>query len=169
VRARRPLRRQVEHPRTERCEHALDRLLGLVSRVPGGVHRVEIRAHRRHRLAVVMAAQALHHRPMRHPDAEQKSAVRLLIQATLAICHRHRVARIDIRDAGRHDQPPRIGEQPGRVRERVPPAALRDPQRGVTPFLDALGERRCRRRGHTVHRNPNSELSQLHRSSLLGG
>jgi len=99
---------------------------------------------------------------MRDADAEQKPAARLLGKRALTICHGHRIARVNIRDTCRHDQPFGVREQPRRMYERVSTAALGDPQRAISPFFDALGESCRLRRIHAVHPDPNAELAEFH-------
>src|SRR5882724_3831310 len=104
---------------------------------------------------------------MRDADAEQEPAARLLGKGALTISHGHRVARVDVGDPGRYDQPLGVGEQPGRMYERVSTAALGDPQRAISPFFDPLGESRRLRRTDAVHPDPNAELAEFHfRSSF---
>ena len=83
-----------------------------------------------------MAAQPRDHRRVRDADPEQKPSAGLLGKGALAVRHRHRIARVDVRDARRDDQVPRIGEQPGRMHQHVATTAFRQPQRGISPAFD---------------------------------
>ncbi len=163
--------RQRHHPRPQRCDDG-QRLLGRLGRLIGRVpHRLQVSAHRRDRLAVGMAPQTFDHRPMRDADAEQETATRLLGKGALTVCHRHRIACVDVGDPGRHDQPLGVREQPRGVHQRVAPAALGNPQRAVSACFDPLGKGHRLRRAHAVHPGPNAKLAEFHhyRSSANTG
>src|SRR5579862_4809758 len=46
--------------------------------------------------------------------------------------------------------------------QHVASAAFGQPQRGIAPAFDPLGEGRALGRGHRVHRRPHAELAELH-------
>ena len=155
-------RRQRQHSRPERGKDRQRRSRRLGRAIRRRPHRLEIAAHRRDRLAVDMAAHALDRRHVRDADPEQESPARLLGERALAVHHRHRVARIDVGDPRRDDQPRRVGEQPGRMDQHIAAAALGQPQRGIAPAFDALRKGGAFRRAQHIHRRPHAELAELH-------
>ena len=69
---------------------------------------------------------------------------RILGLSCFIASHRKRVARIDIRDAGSEDDPLGARREVGRMRERLAPDRLGNPERPVAVLFD-------RARDQTIH------------------
>ena len=59
-----------------------------------------------------MAAHAFDRRAVRHAHTKQKAAALLLGERALTAYHGHRVARVNVGNAGRHNQSFRVAQQP---------------------------------------------------------
>jgi hypothetical protein len=86
----------VVHPACDRC-----RL----------IHVIQVSAHRRRRLPVLVTASVLDQRYVGHSQAQEEPPVVQLCQAVLTLLCRRRVAGVDVRDAAGDDQFICAGEQ----------------------------------------------------------
>jgi hypothetical protein len=114
-----------------------------------------------------MAAQAFDRRLVAHAEPEQEAAGERLAHRLPRRVHRHRVACVDARDPGGHDQAGRRAEQERRVHERVAADRLGQPNRAVPQRLD-LGDRvPGRGRGLEVElEGPEAHASEVHGRSV---
>ena len=80
---------------------------------------------------------------MADAEPEQEATRKRLVERALRVRHRHRVARVDVRDAGGDLQFRGRRQQQRRGDERVATDRLRDPQRGEAELLDPPGDAAC--------------------------
>src|SRR4051812_22627484 len=140
VRTVRLLRGELQHLRAERRENT--RWLrvghGRAVDVVAVVHALEVLAHERERLAVVLTAD-VEQRLVRDTDAEHEPTREGLAEGQLARCHRQRVPCPDVRDARRDDEGVGRGEQQLRGGEHLTADRLTGPQCAVAELLHLAG------------------------------
>jgi hypothetical protein len=163
VRAVGALRRQREHLRAQGGEHALGRLCGLSGDIHRGVHALQVFAHRRQRWKVDLPAKTLDHRLMAHAQPEHEPPRERLGDGLPAPGHRHRVASVDLRDAGADRDAVRPLEEEGGVHERISADGVRDPDGAVPELLELGRDLACPRDGLEVEgERPDADPAEVH-------
>ena len=155
--ARGLLGRELQHVLAQRGDHDGRRRIRLRSQVRRTLHRLQVVPHRRHRLAVLVAAHALDHGRVRHAEPEHEPAAGQLSQRLLDGAHGHRVAGVDVGDARREHEPLGLPSQVAQERERVAADGLRHPQRVVAPRFQLTAEIGGRAGIEGVDPGPDSE------------
>ncbi len=165
MRARRALAGEFEHLRMESGQHA--RTLADWRRGGKGrfIHRIEVAAHGRQRLRVLVPAQALDERGMTDAHAEEEAPGVGFTKGFLPPGHRHRVARPDVGDPGGDDESRASREQHARTGERFAAQSLGDPERAKAKILDLPRRSLCLACGQHIEKRPDADSSEFHATS----
>ena len=131
-------RRSILGPRAARTTGTARVVLGAQDR--GGIERVEVGRHRGERRVVHAAASPLHQRAVADPEAEDEPALRGVGKCPRGGRRRHRVARVDRRDARRDHEVPGALQQELGAGHRLAPVGLGEPQGPEARSLEALGD-----------------------------
>jgi hypothetical protein len=131
MRAGRLLGRERQHLRPQRGQH--DRRIHRRARrhVEAPRHVLEVAAHGRDRLLVSVAAHAGDEMAVRHADALYEAAAGRFADREPERVHRHRIARVDVGDAGGEDEAARVLAEIGDQRERIAADRFGQPERRV--------------------------------------
>jgi hypothetical protein len=109
-----------------------------------------------------MAAQVGHQRLVADADPEQEAAAGKFGDGLGGRRHSQRIARVDVGDAGGEGQALGARGEVGRMRERLAPDRLGNPQRSVAVLFDLARELRALDRGHPVVEEPHSIFADIH-------
>jgi hypothetical protein len=162
VGAARAAARQAQHGRPQRGQHQRRVLGRLRAAVEGALHGVEILRHRRHGLAVLVLAEAGDEMLVRDAEPQHEAPAGELGQRLLDRAHRHRIARVDVGNAGGQQEPLGARRQVAVECERVASDRFGNPQRRVAERLDAARERRRLVGRQEVQEGPHAEASEIH-------
>ncbi len=134
VGARGAFRGERDHSRAERGQDG--RGQGRRRTPPGRLsHSIQILPHGRDRPAVVVPAGGDHWGVTDAKSQDESIGPRFGDRST-SRCHRHRIARPDVRDAAGHHQPRRGTQEDRRLCERLASCRLPVPQRPIAELLD---------------------------------
>ena len=158
-----PLAGQRQHLRAEGGQHPADRRRRPEGGVGRLVHGVQVGAHGRQRLVVVVAPQVFDEGVVAHPETEQDPLGKRLGEALDRAGHRHGVPGPDAGDARRADQSLGRGQQQRQVDHDVAPGHLGQPDGAVAELLELGRELLGLSGGHHVEgAGPDSEGGEGH-------
>ena len=158
-----------EHLRSQRGEHDRHVFGELRRHEERLAHSVEVVAHRGDGFSVLVTAHLRDQMSVRDAHPEHEAAAAHLAGGEAQRVHRHRIARIDVGDAGGEGDARRMSSEVGDRHERIAADGLGQPQCFVAPRLDARGIGRGLRSRHPVHVGPDSESPQRRHSIFLLG
>src|SRR5204862_5832547 len=104
---------------------------------------------------------------VRYAETEHEAAARELGHRLLDGAHRHRIAGVDVRDAGGELQTLGARRQIAEQGEGIAADRLRQPERRVPERLDPLHECGGLAGAHQIEEGPDAETAELHAAILL--
>ena len=163
---------ELQHQRSQGGDHDGRFLLRLRAAIERLADRFEVLAHLRHRRFVLVAAQVGNEVGVGDAEPENEAARQHLGQRLVDRPRRHRVASVDVRDAGGVRDALRAGAEICDQRERVATDRLGRPQRSVALRFDGGRELRRLGRREAVESGPDAKPAKdvrgiRHRPSAL--